>query len=410
MKKKHTIRFTKDVIEALPNAEPGKRPIYYHKKINGLGVRVTDAGVKTFVFYRWVNSRPSIAKLGRFPDMKIAEAVKKAETYAGTVAGGGDPSADERDRRNVPSLADFFQEYMDRHAKPKKKSWRNDLHLFKKHLTGWHTRKLSTIKRNDVQRLHSEIGKKSGPYAANRVLALLRTIYNKAEAWGDYQGDNPATGVEKFREKSRSRRLRDDERPAFFKALAQEPNTTARDFFYLCLLTGARKANVLAMRWDELALDSETPAWTIPETKGGNTQTVPLDKRAVEILRERQSATDSPWVFPTRDTTSGRRSASGHMTEPKFAWRRILARAGIEGLRIHDLRRTMGSMMAELGTSPAIIKDALGHANINTTMIYARLSQDPVRRSMADAANALFKSAEDGDDDGAEIVPMPKSS
>jgi integrase len=175
--------------------------------------------------------------------------------------------------------------------------------------------------------------------------------------------------------------LQPEELPRFFAALAAEPNETARDFFMLSLLTGARKSNTLAMRWEEISFAAET--WRIAETKNGEPQTVHLPRQAVEILTARKLASDGPWVFPGG-------GASGHLADPKKAWMRILAEAGIADLQIHDLRRTLGSWQAATGANSYIIGKSLGHRSQQSTAIYARLNLDPVRESVNKATDAMF--------------------
>jgi len=161
------------------------------------------------------------------------------------------------------------------------------------------------------------------------------------------EGRESRDGVQRFKEKSRERFLHVDEMPAFFKALDEEQNDTLRDYFLVTLLTGARRSNVAAMRWDQLHLDRGT--WTIPDTKNGLPLVVPLVPHVIAILeRRKDDAGKSPFVFAGHGRT-------GHIVEPKSAWARILERANITDLRIHDLRRTLGSWMAAAGTSLPII-------------------------------------------------------
>jgi integrase len=136
------------------------------------------------------------------------------------------------------------------------------------------------------------------------------------------------------------------------------------------------------MRWKELDLEQGT--WEIPVTKTGDSQTVTLSMEAIEILKVRKSNRSSFFVFPG----SGR---TGHLIEPKKGWRRILERAGIKDLRIHDLRRTLGSWQAITGSSLPIIGKSLNHKNASTTQIYARLNLDPVRESVQKATVAMIQ-------------------
>ena len=137
------------------------------------------------------------------------------------------------------------------------------------------------------------------------------------------------------------------------------------------------------MRWDELNL--ETGVWRIPETKNGDSHTIPLVPQATAILKTRQAKSQSIWVLPG----TGR---FGYLNDPKKAWHRILERAQIENLRIHDLRRTLGSWQAAMGANSFIIGKTLGHKSPQSTAVYARLNLDPVRDSIEKATDSMFKS------------------
>lgn len=283
---------------------------------------------------------------------------------------------------------------MERHSKIHKKSWKEDQGQYNRYLTKFRHKKISQIEKGVIQRLHHETGANNGHYAANRLLSLLQCIFNKAMDWGLWEGTNPCNGTKKFKEKSRDRFLQPDELPKFFEALVEEPNETIRDYFLLSLLTGARRANVQAMRWDQL--NFERGEWRIPETKNGDSQTVPLVEEAQKILLARHG-NGSEWVFQGI-------GKSGHLIEPKTGWHRICKRAGLEGVRIHDLRRSMGSWQASTGANLSIIGKTLNHRNVSTTAIYARLNIDPVREAMEKATSAMMTAGKIKEK--AEIIKM----
>ena len=273
---------------------------------------------------------------------------------------------------------------------------------FDRHLASWKKRKLSSIRKIDIHKLHQDIGNSSGQYTANRLLALLRSIFNQANKLGLWDNPNPASGITKFKEKSRSRFLQADELPRFFSALAEESSEHARDYILLSLLTGARKSNVLAMRWDEINL--EMKLWTIPKTKNGDSHTVPIVPQALEILNNRYTDKTCEWVFPSN-------SASGHLQDPKKAWQRLLKRAEISDLRIHDLRRSLGSWQASTGASLVIIGKTLSHRNVNTSAIYARLNTDPVRDAMNKATQAIWDAGnQDSSVTNQNIIKLDKAN
>jgi len=181
--------------------------------------------------------------------------------------------------------------------------------------------------------------------------------------------------------------LKGDELPRFFAALAAEEDELFRDFFSVTLYTGARRWNVLSMRWADVDLESAT--WVIPaaDFKTRRPMHVVLSIEALEILKRRKQHAVTEWVFPSR-------GKKGHLVEPKTAWERLRERSGLKDLRIHDLRRTLGSWQAAGGSSLPVIGKSLGHTQASTTQIYARLDLEDVRLSVA-KATAAIKAASD---------------
>jgi integrase len=222
-----------------------------------------------------------------------------------------------------------------------------------------------------------------------RVFNTFRAVFGWGIGQGLFIGDNPCIGATTFRTIPRERFIQPGaEFTKFAEALNAEYDSTIRDFFWMCLLTGARCSNVLAMEWSQVNL--ELLQWRIPITKNSESQTIPLTLNAVEILRHRKDDPEAheQWVFP-----SGRKGwktgSTGHLVSPRKAFQRIIQRAGIEDLRIHDLRRTAGSYMAMQNVSLTIIGKALGHRSPQATAVYARLTQDPVRKALEDAQAAF---------------------
>lgn len=395
------LNFTKAAIDALPLPEDGKRATYHDTNPKGIGLqlRITSSGVKTFCVFRRVrNGSPERVTLGRFPVMTIEQARLKAAEILLQIASGSNPAEIERQRKAEQTFHSLFTEYLERHSKPRKRTWYEDESNYRLYLDRpLSSKKLSAITRQDVARIHHSITKAGYSTQANRVLALTSSVFN----WGisvDLCNANPAHGIKRNKEHSRDRFLQADELPKFFEAISQEPNETIRDYFLISLLTGARRSNVQAMRWQDI--NFERAEWRIEETKNGTPQTLTLSLEAIEILRNRKPSDSSIFVFPGR-------GKSGHLEEPKKGWKRILERAGIEDLRIHDLRRTLGSWQAKTGASLAIIGKSLNHKSQNTTAIYARLDLDPVRDSVNRATSAILKAA--GVKQPADTLPLKRS-
>ncbi|MEZ4395940.1 MAG: site-specific integrase [Candidatus Krumholzibacteriia bacterium] len=306
----------------------------------------------------------------------------KAGEHAKVIANGGDPREAGRALRAELTLGQAAELYMTEWVVPRKAPKTAVVYrsLINSHLGPWKMKKLSTLTKNKIQRLHTEIGLGSGPYAANRVHSFIRAVYFYAIDNGYYTGSNPAVGVIRHKESSRDRIAQRDELARLGAAWADEPHTTARDCMLVALLTGARISNVMAMAWEDLHLEGEVPFWRIPRTKSGEAVVIYLSNPAVAVLKARHGLPDrsDDWVFPSHGKT-------GHLVELKTVWTRVLKRAGIpdEGpdkLRLHDMRRTLGSYAVMEGFASPIIGKALGHQpGSAATHVYTRTHIDPLR-------------------------------
>ena len=382
---KDKINFTKSYIESLKPAEKGAREFYRDSKVAGLEIMVTDKGAKSFKVTRKKNGRMIRVTLGKYPDLSVENARKKAFEINAQIADGVNPNESKNKLKKELFLSELIDTYVERHSKKHKVTWHYDNHEVRIFTSKLSKRKISTISNEEIRRLHEKIADDNGLYQANRFLATLKAMFNKAIEWG-YDGTNPALRIKPFKEKSRDRFLQPDELPRFFEALDNELNETARDYFYIALYTGARKANILSMKWEDINLNSKE--WKIPKTKNGEAVTVPLVDEAIEILQNRinkqiSTRSQSEFVFPSKA------SSKGYLQDPKKAWKRILAEAQIKDLRIHDIRRTLGSYQAITGASLQIIGKSLGHKTQAATQIYSRLNLDPVRKSMENAIRLM---------------------
>lgn len=406
-----TIVFTQAALKALPPAERGRRDYYRDAKDRDLrlSLAVTDRGAKTFLVQRRVAGRPVRMVIGRWPDTSITQARKRAAAINIEVAAGADPYERTRPLRSGLTLGTFFeQEYLPKHARPFKRTWQQDADMFMLYVRPLADQRLAAVRRRDVHQLHIDLGKDRGHRTANRVVALLRIVFKLAIAWEFLDGDNPATGIRKFPEQSRERFLRPEEVPALFAALEADITrrtenaeqaraqgrpvppahalTFARDFVLLALFSGARRSNLLAMAWRDLDLDRATWMIAASETKTARTYQIVLAQPAMQILRHRRALVPAtcPWVFPSVEGGGER-----HQTNVKDAWQQIRQESGLTDLRLHDLRRTLGSWQAAAGSSLPIIGRSLGHTTPAATAVYARLDLDPVRRSVEGATAAL---------------------
>ncbi len=380
--KTNKINFTIANIDKLFLPEKGTQT-YYDTKERGLSLIVSYGGSKTFYLYKKVDGRPERIKIGRFPDVKIEQARKKATEFKTQINRGKNPNKEKHDLQQDITIQEAFNQFMERHSNKhnKPRTIRENLGVYERYIKHWQKRPLKTLSRNEIEKLQTKIGNEKGLYAGNSFLKLIRLLYNKAIDWG-WKGLNPTLGIKKFKEKSRDRFIQPNELKKFFKSLNEETNELMRDYIFLSLLTGQRRSNVVSMQWSEI--DFERKVWRIPETKNGESLNVPLVKQAIDILKTIEKTNKSKWIFPSQS------SKSGHLEEPKKVWRRILERAKIKDLRLHDLRRTMGSYQALTGSSLPIIGKSLGHKTSQATQIYARLNDDPVRNAFEKATEKMM--------------------
>ena len=392
------MQFTKARIAALESV-PGKRITVYDEGQKGLCIRVTPAGAKAFYCVRRVEGKVEWVRIGDATTVTIETARNTTAKIVNDIAAGTNPAEQKRIRKAEMTFSDLFSEWVKDCEARDKKSLGKDQDNYRLHLQGIAKRKLSEIERSHIRALHRKVSTGAGIYQGNRVLALVRAVFNFGIKALDIPGlSNPAAGLKMNREESRDRRLHPDEMPRFFEALVAEENPDMRDYVMLSLLTGARRSNVLAMTWAEINMERRT--WTIPgsKAKAKDNITVPLTDAAIDVLQARAEASGAQgWVFPGAGKT-------GHLVEPKKGWQRLLQRAGIEDLRLHDLRRSLASFQIDAGVSLAVIGKGLGHRSQQTTAVYARLAQDPVADAWQKGTDAMLVAG--GLKKTAEIVPM----
>jgi len=348
-------------------------------ELRGFAVRITP-GSKSFIVEREIHGRVRRMTIGRYGVQTVEQARDRAREKIGEIAAGKDPVEELRQRRKSITFGELEKLYLDRHA-VHKKSIADDVGMLKKWLAEWRPRRLNTITRADVTTKHAEMGAAGHKTRANRMVALVRTMFNLALDWGHHPGPNPASRIKFFKEVKRDRFVRPDELPRLWQALQNEPNPYVRGAFFIALLTGARRSEVLGMKWEDL--DLAQGLWRIPDTKAGRPHTLPLPRLVVDELLKLPRLDGNPHVFCGR---WGRKNLN-NVSKP---WRRIRNEAGISDVRIHDLRRTLGSWLVAAGASLPLIGKALNHSQPATTAIYARLQLDPVREALeANAARML---------------------
>lgn len=395
-------RFTKTTVAALPPAAPGKRAEYQDTEQPGLRLRVSAAGVKTYcVLARAKGGALERVTIGSADKLTPENARTSAKQIVAQLALGQSYAAAGRARRGEMTYGELFAQYIEAHPGLRATSRAEFERLNKAYIDpAIGKARLSAITHDKVRALHlavtkgqpKEEGKKTGaPVSANRCITLVKAVFNWAKDARLWSGENPAEAVRKNTEASRTRYLQPAELARFFEALG-ETAEPAKSFFALALLTGARRSNVLAMRWADLDMQAATWRIRAADAKAGEELLIPLTPEAMTVLTQRQEefAETSPWVFPAESKT-------GHYQEPKRAWATLQRRANLEDLRIHDLRRTMGSWLVRTGASTAINAKALGHKSLQAAAVYQRIADtDPVREAMERATTALVNGGRQG--------------
>ena len=380
------VEITKSRIDALAIPPGEDRAFLRDSKLQGFGVCKYASGKTVFTFGQRIDGKPVRKVIGEYGPMTVQAAREAVSKMALEVDTGKDPFEKSNRLKKEPTFDEFSNLYLERHARPHKRSAPKDEYHLGRYFDPLKGKKLSKITRQDVSALHLSIGEKNGHYIANRCLALLRKMFNLAIEWGVLPEShvNPATRIKAFREEKRDRFLSSSEIERFFEAVREEPDPVWRGFFLLLVFTGVRKNELLSARWNDFNFEERT--WRIPQTKSGRPHVLPLTAPVLHLLAQLPSKDKSEWLFPSY-------GKSGHREEPKRPWNQIREKAKTPDVRIHDLRRTLGSWMAVQGFSLNLIGRVLNHSQIATTAIYARLSTDPQREALETVQGKMIEAA-----------------
>lgn len=378
--------FTESKIAKLPFADKGKRYEVYDAQTPNLALRV-GATRKIYYLIKRAYGQTRYCRLGDAGNLKLQKAREQVIATVPCILKGQNPNDEKQRIRKDITLKDFYNEYYKpRHSEltTKPLTQKTNDNLFRIQLAPFHNKRMMNITGADVAGWHSATGTKS-KYRANRALALIRHMYNKAIVWGLSVSDNPTRGIGMFPEQSRRRFLRPDEIPRFYHALEQTPNRVFRNYILLSLYCGQRRSNMLALRWQDV--DFTQRVIYIADTKSNEPQTVPLVDQAYDLLVEMKKNAVNELIFPSN------RKQGHHLTDARGAWNDLLKRANIQDFRLHDLRRTFGSYMAKRNTNETIIQRALGDRSRAAASVYMRVGLDPVRENIQGAIDEITQLA-----------------
>ena len=367
-------KITKRAVDALVPEE--RERIFWDDDIKGFGVRVHPTGRKVYIVKYRHEGRAVKVTIGPHGPVTPAAARARAAEIVTLAKTGRDVAGKTLHGRGSATVADLARRFMDEYAPAHLKP--STARLYRKIIDNrilprFGKRRVSDIGKSDVAALHHEM--RDVPGHANRTLSLLSRMMTLAEVWEMRpEGVNPCRHVKKYPEHKRERFLSDDE----YRRLGASLRDAEKEGFAspavvaairLLMLTGCRSGEIMSLRWEYV--DLETGELRLPDSKTGS-KVVHLGEPAIDVLRGIPRMEDNPWVLPGF-------KRGKHISYLHDSWRRVLDRAGIENLRIHDLRHSFASGGLLVGEGLPMIGKLLGHSKVQTTARYAHLANDPVK-------------------------------
>jgi len=331
--------------------------------------------------------------LGDAPLISLVEARALAEKAKKQITMGEHPSEKKALLRQVPTVNNFIHDSYLPYVQGYKRSWKCDEGLLRKHIEPvWGKRPLDQISKTDVITLFAKHRTTHAPGSCNRLLILLRYMFSLARKW-DIQAikSNPTEGIPLMQEDNkRERYLSSGEAHTLYEELKRSDNKMLQYIVPMLILTGARKREVLDARWEDF--DFERRSWRFHTTKLGRPRHVPMSDGVINLL-ESVPRHGCEWAFPNPKTLKPYVSIY-------YSWDTARREAGLEDVRIHDLRHSYASFLVNAGRSLYEVQRLLGHTQIKTTQRYAHLSHD----TLLDATNSVNSAL------GGMFVPMVSAS
>ena len=371
-------------VEALPAGE--REVVFWDHELSGFGVRVYPSGTKVYLVQTRSGGKSRRITIGRHGVLTAEQARRKAAQLIASIKAGEEPARSQSPPDAGPTIAEVAERYMKEHVAVRcKRSTARACRctLDRYLLPAFGARPLGTIGREEVAALQYRLHKT--PTMANRVVDLLSRLFNMAEAWDVApDGGNPCRFVQKYKERSRERFLSEEEFGRLGRVLDEleaegKVSANAVAAIRLLMLTGCRRGEIVTLRWEDV--DLEAGELRLRDAKTGPRQ-VALSPAAVRVLSAIRRHADNPWVI------AGRKPGT-RLANLNASWLVVRARAGLEDVRLHDLRHSFASRALALGESLSMIGKLLGHRKVQTTARYAHLAQDSVKVSAARVAESL---------------------
>ena len=381
-------RITKRSVDAIKVGRTDT--VYWDGELTGFGLRVRRSGRKSYIVQTRIAGKLCWFTIGPHGPLNPDQARARALEILACAKKGIDPRDADARREAEPSMADlgrrFLEEYVPVHCKPStREEYSRSVRLFVDPVIG--ELRVPEVQRKDIAALHH--GLRDKPYQANRTLGVLSKMFSLAEVWGwRPDGSNPCRHVKRYKEHKRERFLSPEETERLGQVLCEveEEMPSAVAAFRLLLLTGCRMSEIRDLRWEYVKDD----CIELPDAKTGG-RVVPLGPEARAVLSAIPRDEDNPWVI------AGRLPGS-HLTDLQRPWRRIRKQAGLEDVRIHDLRHSFASRALALGESLTMIGKLLGHTQVQTTARYAHLARDSIQTAAARITGSIGGNLLGGDE------------
>jgi len=365
--------------EASPPAQ-GNR-IIYDDRLPGFGLRITAKGVRSFILNYRIKGRERRITIGQYPTWTVLAARKQAEQLRRKIDLGVDPLDERIAERSAPTVRDLFDRYAAEHLPMKApRSAADDRSMWIKDILPMlGPKKVADLDTQDCDDLHRTISS-DRPTRANRVIEVLRKALNLSIRWG-WIARNPASGGRRNPEHKRTRYLSREDVARLKEALEAHPEQTSADALLFMLLTGCRRREALNATWKQF--DLENRVWTklSAETKQRREHRVPYSTAVAAILERRRAGASGTYIFPG--------SLGAPLGEVRRTWQTACTVAGLNRVRIHDLRHTFASLLASSGQSLLVVGELLGHSTPQTTKRYANLYDDSLRAAAESVSGAI---------------------
>lgn len=380
----HIMKLTKSVVQKIEPPEDKEQAFYRDSQLKGFAVRVTAAGVKSFIIEKLINGKVKRITLGKFGELTAEQARKEAQKLLGQIATGIDPLAKKQaEKSRTIKLKEVFQAYIKARKELKPKTLYDYGKLMETAFSDWQNQPLLNITKDKVVKRHTKLGEERGFTYANLAMRMLRALFNFAAGqYEDSQGvsiikENPVRRLSQtrawYRIERRQTYIKSYELSAWYEGVMSLKNETLKDYLLFILFTGLRRLEAAKLKWTDIDLQART--LTITDTKNSETHTLPLTDYLFNLLSRRKTIANSTYVFPGT-------GKEGYIIEPRKPIAKVTEVSGVS-FTVHDLRRTFITVAESLDISAYAVKRLVNHKmNGDVTAGYIISDVERLRKPM----------------------------